>query len=1443
VKQTGTQRTRPIRRARRAGLTARLTWAFVFLAGTLVLIVGLVLTIVSYNALVNQTIVRQQKTAEQAALVASAYLAQGQDVLSAYGRVSSISSPLLRSMEIQQNELNTLLNDYAGLFESLTLLDSNGDELAKVSPFHTFLPQEFKTQATSAAFQHAITGEVYTDDQTWMSPYSSLPVITMAGPVQGGALRGVLMADVSIKGMWDAIAQVEVGKTGYAYIVDLATGKLIAHSDLSRYWELEGQGLAAVPIVGELMAGQTTIQHRYQGLEGEPVIGAFAPFADTGWAMIVELPTREALAGVRQMAYLLGVSIVLGAVVAGGLGLIVPRRIVRPLSALQEGAQQIGAGRLDHIIEIRTGDEIQDLAETLNQMASSLDASHAELERWAHELEDRVEERTQELAEASERMERRAAQLQTSTEVAHAITSVRDLDQLLPEVTRLISERFGWYHVGIFLLDEAGEYAVLRAANSEGGQQMLARGHKLRVGDAPAGIVGSVAASGLPRIALDVGKDAAYFDNPDLQGTRSEMALPLQVGAPLRVIGALDVQSTAEAAYDEEDVALLSNLADQVAIAIENARLFEQTQEALEEVQKLQRQYIQREWAGVTAQRGDLTYEYRRAGTPPIADLAGALPEVAMALTAGDVVALSDLSRDMGALRSGAKDMPVGAPAPSAALAAPIKLREQVIGVLDLQQADRPRYWTEDEIALVKAVSDQVALALENARLLEAEQEQRRAAEALREAAVVLSSTLAFEELIQRILDQIGRVISGDARNLMFVEGDQARVANHMGYERFNMQDVVSELQLSIDASIPLHHMKDTGRPLVVPDTLSEPEWVVLPQMKWLRSYVGAPIMVRGQLVGVLNVESATPGFFSQKHASQLEAFASQAAIAVENTRLVEETSRRAEQLATLHRIGLAVTSALDLDQVLNALYERIRTIMDADCFYVALYDDLSETIEFPLFINGPEGRVRVKPRNIYTDPEITGYIIQSRVPLQVPDLEVLPEDAPFRIMSLDGRRTRSYLGVPLIFREQVFGVLSAQSYETNAYTTADAELLTTIATQASIAIQNARAYERLVQTADELREVDRLKNQFLANMSHELRTPLNSIIGFSRVMLKGIDGPLTEPQEADLTSIYSSGQHLLNLINSILDMSKIEAGKMDLSFEEVSLHDVFNGVLATARGLLKDRPIELQSDIPEDLPTVWADAQRIRQVLINLVSNAAKFTEQGYVALRVEIDPEFVTVHLSDTGVGIEPEAQSRLFIPFQQVDASTARRAGGTGLGLAISRSFVEMHGGQIWVESEPGQGSTFSFTLPVYQAVREKERVEAEIRPDAGKKVVLAVDDDAGVITLLKRYLETAGNYQVIGVRHSHQALETAQRLAPELSAITLDVVMPHMDGWQVLRALKQDPLTKEIPVILCSIVDGLDQGFKLGAAACLSKPVTRDELLEALRKVERSTTTDE
>lgn len=269
-------------------------------------------------------------------------------------------------------------------------------------------------------------------------------------------------------------------------------------------------------------------------------------------------------------------------------------------------------------------------------------------------------------------------------------------------------------------------------------------------------------------------------------------------------------------------------------------------------------------------------------------------------------------------------------------------------------------------------------------------------------------------------------------------------------------------------------------------------------------------------------------------------------------------------------------------------------------------------------------------------------------------------------------------------------------------WTEEDRALAEAVSTQLAVALQDARSNQLTQNALAEMREADRLKTQFLANMSHELRTPLNSIIGFSRVILKGIDGPITPQQEEDLKAIYNAGQHLLGLINDVLDLSKIEAGKVELAFGEVELKEILRGVMSTAEGLVKGKPIELITDIPDELPKITADSIRLRQVLLNLVSNAVKFTERGQIGVSARtIDsggrPEIV-VAVFDTGPGIAPDDQRKLFEPFSQVDTSPTRKTGGTGLGLSICRHLVELHGGRIWVESVPGEGSTFAFTLPV-------------------------------------------------------------------------------------------------------------------------------------------------
>ena len=369
------------------------------------------------------------------------------------------------------------------------------------------------------------------------------------------------------------------------------------------------------------------------------------------------------------------------------------------------------------------------------------------------------------------------------------------------------------------------------------------------------------------------------------------------------------------------------------------------------------------------------------------------------------------------------------------------------------------------------------------------------------------------------------------------------------------------------------------------------------------------------------------------------------------------------------------------------------------------------------------------------------------------------------------------------------------------------------------------------------IREADRAKSQFLANMSHELRTPMNSIIGFSEILLERLE-PEIPPRYVDfLRHILSSGQHLLAIINDVLDLSKIEAGKMEIFPERFAIAPVITGVCNVMHAQTTSKDIAFDIDIPRDLPQIETDLAKFKQVLYNLVSNAVKFSpEHSRITIAARADesatPPSVTVSVTDRGVGIAPEHQQLIFEEFRQIDSTSRRQAGGTGLGLALVKRFIEMQHGSVSVESELGKGSCFRVTVPIDYAGKYERLTFAEQRlaPALGERV-LVVEDDNTAFDAISDHL-ASGGYVSVRARHGDEALRLARTIQPV--AITLDLVLPGLDGWEVLKQLKADPTTCEIPVVIVSMVDHRELGLALGAHDYFVKPVDRARLVERVRQ---------
>lgn len=421
-----------------------------------------------------------------------------------------------------------------------------------------------------------------------------------------------------------------------------------------------------------------------------------------------------------------------------------------------------------------------------------------------------------------------------------------------------------------------------------------------------------------------------------------------------------------------------------------------------------------------------------------------------------------------------------------------------------------------------------------------------------------------------------------------------------------------------------------------------------------------------------------------------------------------------------------------------------------------------------------------------------------------------------------------STLRVPIVGQQdESIGVVEFErDLNTAPWSENDKALVSAVTQQLALALQDVRSYELTQHALDEMRKADQLKSQFLANMSHELRTPLNSIIGFSRVILKGIDGPITDTQEHDLNAIYSAGQHLLGLINNILDFSKIESGKMDLSITDLDLAEIIEEVISTAIGLVEDKPIELLMDVPDDLPPIQADNIRLRQILLNLLSNAAKFTDEGHIGIsaRAETigDKEVMRVAVFDTGHGIAVEDLNKLFEPFSQIDISPDTQVGGTGLGLSICKHLVELQGGRIWVDSVPGTGSTFTFTIPLK---------EGALRPPvlAQAPLILRITPSESMYEIEAEHFIAEGfDYRQIG--ETGNVYEAIKELNPDL--ILIDPTVPEGGGWKTILTLKNNPETYRLPIHTFALDKQHDKGFDLGVGDFLAKPFEGEKISAAI-----------
>jgi signal transduction histidine kinase/uncharacterized protein YdeI (YjbR/CyaY-like superfamily) len=648
-------------------------------------------------------------------------------------------------------------------------------------------------------------------------------------------------------------------------------------------------------------------------------------------------------------------------------------------------------------------------------------------------------------------------------------------------------------------------------------------------------------------------------------------------------------------------------------------------------------------------------------------------------------------------------------------LAVPLMREGKAIGALALWRM-QARPFTEKQVHLVETFADQAAIAIDNVRLFnqtkEALDQQTATSEVLK---TISRTTFELQPVLETLIENATTLCKSDKGGIYLRRGDVYELSAAYGAEDeqidFMRQHPVVPGQGSVVAMVA-----ETGQVVHIADAQNDPTytWHEAQQVFGFRSIFGVPMVREGETVGAFVMWRKEVRPFSQRERELVATFADQAVIAIQNVRLLSETKEALDQQTATAEVVKAISRAtFDLRSVLEILIENACRVSRAQKGFVlvpegatyAISVNRGTTIEEVRFMLGRYRKVvddgtNTPAKFLLTESDQTRGTLEGHTVLVDRVVQVDNVQADDGLLSYEEGLVplHTMLCVPMLVDSNPIGVLAMWRDEVAPFSDREIELLRTFADQAVIAIQNARLVGEIQQKSRELEVANKHKSAFLASMSHELRTPLNAIIGFSEVLIAKLFGELNEKQEDYLQDIHTSGKHLLNLINDVLDLSKVEAGRMDLEPSQFDLPSALSDAMTLIRERATKHGIQLGLDVEPELGPITADERKFKQILLNLLSNAVKFTpDGGRVDVKASRTQDAVEIAVRDTGIGIAPGDQEAVFEEFRQVGADYMSKQEGTGLGLALTRRFVELHGGRIWLTSEVGKGSTFYFTIP--------------------------------------------------------------------------------------------------------------------------------------------------